>query len=209
MRRPNPDQRVDDSIRTFAEFKPREVHKLTGMAPALQRLWRRRGQMPLSDGDAQPITVHVVAEIYVRHQLGLGGLPPSESANIAAEAAPIVLWFALLNTEGACAVVGSKNEVAEFIDQFAHDHELATQISGISSEKAYRYLYRYGGRGTFQFAMDEKAVFNSRKFTLLSILDLEEIGTLLGSRAGRPLLTVEIPSDGVPRSMWERRLTSA
>lgn len=204
----NPDLRVDRYLCAFAEFKPGEVQKLTGMAPALQRLWKKRGQMPLGVGNPEPITARVVAEIYVRHQLGLGGLPPSESANIAAEAAPIVLWFALLNTEGACAVEGPKNEVAGFIDQFAYNHQLATQISGISPEKAYRYLYRYGGKGSFQFAMDEKAVFGSSKFTLLSMLDLEEIGTLLGRRAGRPLMTVEISSDAVPRTMWERRLTS-
>ncbi len=164
--------------------------------------------MPLRDGDPEPITARVVAEIYVRHQLGLGGLPPSESANISAEAAPIVLWFALLNTDGACAVVGPKNEVAEFIDQFVCNHKLASKLSGVSPEKASRFLYRYGGKGDFHFAMDNGTVFRARKFTLLSVLDLEEIGNSIGYRAGRPLLTVEIPSDTVPRSMWERRLTA-
>lgn len=207
MSRGNPPFRVSGNICTFAEFKPGEVHKLTGMAPALQRLWKRRGQLPSGDGDSEPITARVAAEIFVRHQLGLGALPPSESADIAAKAAPIVFWFALLNTDGACAVVGPRNEVTRFLGEFVYNHKLATELSGIVPEEAYRYLYRYGSKGPFNFAINDKAVFGSSKFTLLSVLDLERIGTVLGAAAGRPLLTVEVSSDTVPRAMWEKRLT--
>lgn len=208
MNRTNSDFLVDGYICTFAKFKPGEVHKLTGMTPALQRLWKRRGQMPLGYGDPEPITARVVAEVYVRHQLALAGLPPSESADIAAKAAQIVLWFGLLSINGACAVMGPKHLVADFIDQFMNSHHIATKLSGVTPERSFRYLYRFGGIGPFHFALGSDDIFNASTFTLLTVLDLETMGNSLAIQAGRPLLTVEIPSDTVPRSMWERRLVA-
>lgn len=208
MSRPNSEVLADGYIYTFTKFKPGEVYKLTGMTPDLQRLWKRRGQMPLGYGDSEPITARVVAEIYVRHQLALCGLPPSESADIAAQAAKIVLWFALLNHDGACAVVGPKQDVTDFINLFTRNDNLATTICGISINDVFRYLYRYGGKGQFQFAKDSDTVSKASTFTSLTLLDLEEIGNSIWSQTGRPLLTVEIPSDTIPRSMWERRLVA-
>jgi hypothetical protein len=208
LSRPNSESVVDGYIYTFTKFKPGEVHKLTGMTPDHQRLWKRRGQMPLGYGDSEPITARMVAEIYVRHQLALNGLPPSESADIAAKAAKIVLWFALLNHDGACAVVGPKQEVAEFIDEFARHDNLANTICGIYKDDVFLYLYRYGGKGPFQFVSDIETVFRASPFPSITFLDLEAMGSFIWRQAGRPLLTVEIPSDTVPRSMWERRLVA-
>src|SRR5690242_3300587 len=75
---------------TFAVFRPTEVGRITGVSPALQRVWKRRGQLPWGSGQPAPISAPVAAEMFVRHQLSLNGLPPSDSAEIGGESAAIV-----------------------------------------------------------------------------------------------------------------------
>ena len=185
--------RFDRSCVQFAEFKPSELFKLTGMSHTLQRVWKRRGQLPFGPGEAMPITPLAAAEIFVRHQLALIGLPPGESASMGRESAAIVLWHALVNTDGACEIFGPKEEVEALVQKCHASNFLASEMSGVSPDSAQRYLYRYDGSGKFDRAHDLPKIADQVIFATLTLFDLNHMGTLLGVRAGRPLLTVRLP----------------
>ena len=192
---------------TFTVFKPAELFKLTGMTPALQRVWKRRGQLPWNDQEASEVTAWEAAEIFVRHQFAAVGVPPSESQTISSNLAPVVLWHALLNTDSACEVVGPPEEVETFIERFRAGHQLASQITGVTSDKAFRYIYKFTGLEDFLFSQELGNVIAGSDFASLISLNLEYMGTLLGARAGRSLITIELLGDGIPGSKWTRRLT--
>ena len=191
----------------FAVFKPADLFKLTGMTSALQRVWKRRGQLPWSDQEKFEVTAWDAAEIFVRHQFAAVGVPPSESQAISGDMAPIVLWHALLNTDSACEVVGPPDEVEVFINKFRDGHQLASHITGVASNDAFRYVYKFTGLEKFLFSQELGSVIAGSDFTSLISLNLEYLGTLLGARAGRSLITIELPGDGGPGSKWTRRLT--
>lgn len=201
--------KIDGKTCTLANFTPAEVGHITGFSPALQRVWKRRGQLPLRKDGPALFTAPVIAEMFVRHQLSLNGVPPGDSANLGSQSAAVVVWHALLNTDGACEVLGPHKEVQLFLSEFREDHHLATKLSGVTSEIDYRYLYRCDGSGEFRRGHDIQHITATANFTTLALVDLNQMGTVLGTRARRPLLTVEWAARDTPPSDWIRRLTRA
>ncbi|WP_137788467.1 hypothetical protein [Sphingomonas sp. 3P27F8] len=194
-------------IFTYTQFKPARLFEITGMTPDLQQLWRRRGQLPWGNGKPRPITAIEAAEIFLRYQLSQVGVPPSESAEIGQVNAPIVLWYALLEVDGACAVRGPLNRVDEFLEEFRMTHKVATDLTGIHQDTSYRFLYRFNGEQEFTASFALPEIGPHSPFATLNVIDLHGIGSLLASRAESPLILVEIADSTVPRSEWVTKFT--
>jgi len=191
---------------TFAVFKPTEMGKITGLSPDLQRVWKRRGQLPWGNGEPAPFTAPVAAEMFVRHQLSLNGLPPGDSAEIGGGSAAIVFWFALLNVDGACEVVGPPEAVNQFLESFGSDSELVNELTG--SPPIHQFLYRYDGAGEFRRGKEMQEIVGSANFSSLALIDLEDIAMKLCARAKRPLITVELSDCSASPAKIIRRLTA-
>ncbi|WP_292080570.1 MULTISPECIES: hypothetical protein [Brevundimonas] len=181
---------VPDKI-TFTEFLPAEVAAITGLNVETQRVWRRREQLPGSGTPARFSPLDV-AEIFIRYQFSLHGLPPGQSQAIGRAYAPTLLHFALINVDGACEVIGSKDDVDLFVHAFEDGEGPAGQIS--SATNVTRYLWHAGEAVRETNDLGEITAANGH--VSASFVDLVEAGVRLAEAARRPLVTVEFPTVG-------------
>lgn len=187
-----------------AHFTPSELAAITGLSPEMQRVWRRRGQLPEGVGSPARFNATDAAELIVRYQLSRYGVSPSESADAGKRAAPLVLWFALLDADGACEVIGSEADVLSFLERFQEGHDLAAGLAGAATRA--RYVWRADG-DELEFVSDLQDAGEAGEFLSGFFIDLSHAGTRLAAVAGRPLMTVELERSGGTQGKRVRRLT--
>ena len=197
---------VDAARRSIkqARFTPAELADMTGLSTDMQRVWRRRDQLPEGEGSPARFSAIDAAEVMIRYELSRFGVPPGDSAEVAKKAASMVLWFALLGADGACEVFGQERDVEQFLAEFADSHVLAAEMAGATT--LARYIWRTDG-DEVDFVSDLQEAGTFGDFLSGFFIDLEHAGTRMAEIAGRPLLTVEIePIEGQPGKRV-RRLT--
>lgn len=188
---------------TFTEFLPAEVAAITGLNVETQRVWRRRDQLPGSGTPARFSPLDV-AQVFIRYQFALHGLPPGQSQSIGETYASMLLHFALLNVDGACEVTGSNDDVDRYVSDFQDSENPARQISG--AQKSVRYLWHADGEAVHE-TNDLSEIAEAKGHVSASFVDLIEAGTRFGQMARRPLVTVEFAVDAGARR--HRRLTGS
>ena len=171
---------------------------MTGLTPDLQRVWRRRDQLPFYEVGANDFSISQVAEILVRYKLAVGGMPPSASKHAAKSAAPFVLWFAFATVDGACEVNGGTEDVERFIDGLRDGGDALDDLAGTVEASVVRYLVRTDGADP-EFQQDAGDVLSAGGFVSIFVLDLAAAGEAMALAAGgRPLVTVTYPTAGRP-----------
>ncbi|MNS23773.1 hypothetical protein D3C72_555990 [compost metagenome] len=146
-----------------------------------------------------------MAQVFIRYQFALHGLPPGQSQSIGEIYAPMLLHFALLSVDGACEVTGSNDDVDRYVSDFQDSENPARQISG--AQKSVRYLWHADGEAVHETNdLGEIAAANGQ--VSASFVDLIEAGIRFGQTARRPLVTVEfrLPDNTTRR---HRRLTGS
>ena len=187
----------------FAQFSSVEVCKIVGISPALLRLWRSRGQVCGGGGKCGTFNSRETAELMIKFELSKHGVPPSESDEVSSAAAQIMLWFALLNCDGACEAIGCAKDADNFIERFRADDEVAARLT--DKPKVREFLVKIGS-GIPEFRKElgpEMLEFaTARSF---SVISLPKAAHDLAIAARRPLFTVDVSGD-TPEPMV-RRLT--
>ena len=203
MSRWGPGFHVNGNRCEFNEFTPGEVARITGLSASLQRVWRKRGHIVFGDRATARFNSRDVAELFVRYQLSLLGTPPGESEDIGCLAAQIVLWFALLHSDGAAEVTGIPEHVEWFTEEFQRNDTFVHHMTGKPVVK--RYLFRPPG-GKLVFVDDVRLILNEEAHFALACVDLGAIGFHLAEEARKPLFNI----DASPRIGGKRvrRLTS-
>lgn len=186
----------------LAKFSANELATIAGIPLPLQRAWRARGQLPGGSGKRASFDSLEVAEIQVRYLLSLNGIAPSESGEIGAAAARLVLLFSLLNHDGACEVRGDQAAQSDFLSAFEASDAIASEIAG--SPEQFAYLWR-GDGGAASLVPDIAQIVEDGGYVAHFFLDLIAAGSQLAERAERPLVSVSLPSEGSTKST--RRLT--
>jgi hypothetical protein len=169
---------------------------MTGLTPDLQRVWRRRDQLPAYEPGTTDFSVLQVAEILVRYNLSVAGLSPSASGKPGSAAAPYVLWFALATVDGACEVVGEAGDVDTYVNRLRDGGHELDALAGVSEEGVYRYLVRTN-RGDIEFHHDAGGLVAGGGFVWTLIVDLAAAGEAMAlATRGRPLVTVTLATVG-------------
>lgn len=182
-------------------FSPAELAVLSGLNAEMQRVWRRRDQLP-GTGNPTRFTSLEAAEVLVRHRLSLFGVTPGQSQEIGQRAAPLAVYFSLLDADGACEVLGQKDDVDRILDDHDNGDRLARWITGV--EEINRFLWR-ADDGDLDLVADIQDITLPGEHITAFFIDLMAAGSRLGETAGRPLVTVqlELPAGSRPY----RRLT--
>lgn len=185
----------------FASYSPRELAEISGLSTDMQRVWRKRGQLaPSSSGHArfQPVEVIEISIRYALSKLGvaLADVPPIGSLPINA-----VIYHALLNSDGACELVGPVPEVNSFLNQFKEDHGLAFALAGKPSCSNYLIL---DDEDRVRILDNPQQVFDGMGASII-VIDLQVIGCRLVERGRKAIMTVEFPAMAGVRQV--RRLT--
>lgn len=193
--------RLDSWECSYSIFSSTDLTRITGIPGPIQRLWRSRGFLAKSSGANPTFSTLEAAEIFVRYDLSKFGLPPSESKEIGEAAAKIVLLFALLNSDGACEVIGKHGEVSGFLEEFEEDPEIAIRLCG--NPELHRYLFRTLSGQIAMVDSLEMAVANHR-LRSGAFMDLEQAASEFATRAKGPLISVCLSAEGESDT---RRLT--
>lgn len=187
---------------SYAEFTPGEVSLMTGLSQELQRVWRRRGQIAAANGATARFDALKVAELFVRHELSLWGCSPKETTIIGSRTAPTILYFALLNGDGACQIMATLGQAEKFIAEFTEEDGFIRKMSGC--EDTSRFICG-NDKHDFSMAADMASVLAEELRTSILVLDLQLLGTTLADRAPRALVNVVGPSLACERTV--RKLT--
>lgn len=138
----------------------------------------------------------------VGYDLSRLGVPPSETNEIGSAAAQIMLWFALLNSDGTCEVNGTHEDTSSFLEHFAEDERIASALT--AEPKVRRYLWK-GPDEKLSFTADIAKVIGAQDQRAMTFIDLERSAFDLAKRAGKPLFSIDVSGDAIGRRV--RRLT--
>lgn len=173
----------------LGQFSPREVASMTGLSTELQRVWRRRGHLPARSGSHARFDARDVAAIAVRHDLTRMGFAPPDTVEIGRLSASIVLYFALLSSDGAAYFQGSFKRIAEITQRLVDDSEMAMLIAEVTEERRYILI---SDPPAWEFVDDAAAVLSDERYTAMLLLDLAMIGRRLIADNPKPLFLIDV-----------------
>lgn len=187
----------------FAKFTSTETCDIVGMSPALLRLWRSRGQVSGGGGKSATFDAREVAELMIKYELSKFGVSPSDSGETSCKAAQIMLWFALLNSDGTCEAIGTEADTDRFIERFKTDHLVAAMLTGEPEFLQFIVKSSVGDLTFYKELTDELLAFNSTRSIYVVSLQKAALDLAIGAR--RPLFSVDVSGDTPERIV--RRLT--
>jgi len=173
----------------LGQFSPGEVAGITGLSADLQRVWRRRGHLPARTGSHASFDARDVAALAVRHDLARMGFAPPDTVEIGRLAAPIVLYFALLSSDGAAHLQGRFKRIAQITQRLTDDEKLAMVISEV--RKPWRYVL-ITDPPAWEFVGDAAATLSEERFPAMLVLDLALIGQRLVIENPKPLFLIDV-----------------
>jgi hypothetical protein len=183
-----------------AIYTPSELEGISGLSVDLQRVWRRRGQLPALAGKHARFTIADVVEITIRTALSRAGVPPSDEIDLK-DATKAAKYHAVFS-HAAVELIGPAAAVDCLYDYFEKDSdELGRLLVGDPSQTSYLVLTaqrqtRIVDRLEDLIAHDEELNF---------VYNIQRLGVLLVERGRKPVFIIQWPSD--PKVRQKRKLT--
>jgi len=186
--------------REEAEFILTEVEALSGLTAETVRSWRRKGYLPPIKAYAK-ITVTELAALVIRKRLTNYGFGPAESQHVADRHAPLLLYYAVLDTVGSCEVRGTLQALLQFEAEFDRGEDLAKEVAGVEGSPA-TVLVSIDGSELVAEAVQALDIGEDSGDGYF--INLRGLGRQLGAAAGKPLVKIQLP---VPDGDRSRQLT--
>jgi hypothetical protein len=191
----------------YAVYTPGELERISGLGTDMQRVWRRRGQLPaLGSGHAR-FSIPEAIEITIRYALSKVGIAPSELELDLSEATSATMLHAVYDAEGACEIIGPADEVDLLLETFRQDNtplpgRLVAGLLG-SSPKSSHYLIINEWHETR--IVDDPYHIVPETEELNIVFNLAPLGARLVERGRKPVVTIQFPDRSGHRTV--RRLT--
>jgi hypothetical protein len=196
---------LPDAVITPAVYTPGDLEQISGLRTDMQRVWRRRGQLPALESGHARFSIQEVVEITFRYAMSKIGIPPSELKLDLSEATRAAKFHAVF-AHGGCEVIGPPDEVDTFIRTFAEDHELGISLvesQDASSLKPSSYMVLNEWHETRIVDDAEHLVRDTDELNI--VFNLALVGARLVERGRKPVLTVRFQERSGRRTV--RRLT--
>lgn len=180
----------------LANLTPAQLEKVSGLSTTLQRVWRRRGEIPARTGSQASFSARDAAAISVGVALNRYGISPAEAMDIGKRHAAIALRCAL-ERGGACEVTGPRETVKHFVALFnGDDLSFLAELAGQQDSDLRRLLYSLDGEAPrledFVFTEIEELPSVSGYF-----VNLQAIGHRLLTVVGGPLFRIQLVTKDV------------
>jgi hypothetical protein len=191
---------------TLAVYTPADLERISGLRTDMQRVWRRRGQLPtLGSGHAR-FSIQEVVEITFRYAMSKIGIPPSELKLDLAEATRAAKVHAVF-AHGGCEVIGPAEVIDTFISNFAEDDGRLgiSLIEGRDANSLKPSSYMVLDEWHEPRIVDDPEGLIRGTDELSIVFNLALIGARLVERGRKPVLTVRFPDQPGQRTV--RRLT--
>lgn len=181
---------LSDLTITLTEVTPAETERASGLSVDLQRVWRRRGQLPDRAGPHARFDIFALAAVMVRYALTQRGVSPGDSLQIGVAAAPSVVWCALMYADGVCEVRGSPDNVDAFEAAYFEDDALINRLAGTAPSDVGRYMIAFDDEDPI-LENDPGAAIEASGAETSYVVSLDVLGSRLAERVGKPLLVVQ------------------
>jgi hypothetical protein len=185
-----------------------ELEQVSDLSTGMQRVWRQRGYLPPIERGHARFDLRTAASVMVRQALSQRGLSPAESAEHGDLAAPMVIFSALMDADGACEVVGEPHAVTAFADAYLKDTSLISKLAGVDPGGVRRYMLAFEDDPP-ELDDDLGSVIDASGAASGCFINLLVLGERLADRLRRPLIRVELDgpvSDPAVRRRQVRRL---
>lgn len=184
-----------------AVYTPGELERISGLSADMQRVWRRRGQLPFHGSGHARFTIAEVVEITLRTSLSKVGVPPGESVPGLSKAAAAAMFHAAF-CHGGVEVIGPTAEVEEFLHIFENDGgQLCSFLVGNPPRSHYLVL---NDRREIRI-VDEPGEIVADEEESVIVFNLVLLGARLVERGRKPVVMVRFPDQSHNRTI--RRLT--
>ena len=195
------DQWLSQAVVTQAVYTPSELERISGLGTDMQRVWRRRGQLPpLKTGHAR-FTIPEAIEISFRYALSKAGIPPSEMKLDLSGATSAAIFHAIF-AHGGCEVIGPADEIDDFLQAFAEDQgELGMLLAGSPAASSYLVIDEWHQTRI----VDDPQQLISDNEELNIIFNLALVGARLVERGRKPVISLRLANR--PGTREVRRLT--
>jgi hypothetical protein len=176
---------------------PAELENVSKLSTTLQRVWRRRGEIPERKSGHASFSVDDAASISIAVALNRFGHSPAESMEIGKKYAAVALRCAL-GHGGACEVTGNREDVREFSARFKDDYSFVAALVGEQNSEPLRFLYSFDGEPPRLTDPELEPIDELSKVSGYFV-NLEAIGIRLLTVADRPLFKIRLGSKDVDK----------
>lgn len=188
---------------TLTAFTPAQAERISGIALATQRDYRRRGYLPQNEGHAR-FNAFDLAEMLVLNELAAKGIGPKEGLEVSKACAVGIVYNALAHVEAyegdhlrayewnAAAFPGG---IAWAVKADWLRRTLLTE-HGYHAAPAHLFCWWADGSKTFEEGIlvpsDPSGVLDQRWCGPVVVLSLKELGLMMLRRAGVGLVHFEL-----------------
>ncbi|HEX3422297.1 MAG TPA: hypothetical protein VHS33_02690 [Sphingomicrobium sp.] len=188
---------LGESTIRHAVYTPAELEKISGLSADMQRVWRRRGQLPSHGSGHARFSIPEAIDITLRYALSKIGIPPSDLKLDLSKATSAAMAFAIFS-HGGCEVVGPADDVDQFLLQFSEDQgELGVYLAGSPKEFHYLVLNEWHESRVVDDPTD--LVSNAEELSI--VFNLELLGSRLVERGRKPVVTIRLPDRSGQRTV--------
>lgn len=184
-----------------AVYTPGDLERISGLGADMQRVWRRRGQLPSFGSAHARFSIEQVVEITLRAALSRKGVPPG-TLGLDLSAATSGAMFHAVFCHGGAEAIGPTNEVERFLETFEKDRgQLGSFLVGNPERSNYLAL---NDHGKLRIVDDREQLITDDEEDVI-VFNLAQLGARLVERGRKPVVTVRFPADKGGRMI--RRLT--
>lgn len=173
---------------------PAELETASGLSTTLQRVWRRRGEIPQRTSGHATFSPQDVASIAIAVALNKFGYTPSEAMQFGNAYHSVVMRCAL-ERGGACEVIGTREGLRKFRTQFDEDLSFLAALVGQRNLDNAWLLCSLDGEAP-RLTNRGFGNFDTLPNTFGYFVNLQAIGGHLLDVAARPLLKIQLDSEG-------------
>jgi hypothetical protein len=199
------EDRLPQATITPAVYTPADLERISGLRTDMQRVWRRRGQLPALQSGHARFSIQEVVEITFRYAMSKIGIPPSELKLDLAEATRAAKLHAVF-AHGGCEIIGPADVVDTFVWNFAEDGgELGISlVEGLDADDL-KASYLVLNEWHEARIVDDPEQLMRKDDELNIVFNLILVGARLVERGRKPVLTLRFPDQPGQRTV--RRLT--
>jgi hypothetical protein len=191
---------------TPAVYTPGDLERISGLRADMQRVWRRRGQLPPLESGHARFSIQQAVEITFRYAMSKVGIPPSEVELDLSSAARAAIFHGVL-AYGGCEAIGPSGDVDAFLSEFADDNgKLGLSLVGYqeaSCLKPSNYMVLNEWHETRIVDDPNDLVSGTEELSL--VFNLKLVGERLVERSRKPVVSVRFSDRAGQRTV--RRLT--
>lgn len=172
---------------SFNEFSPSELAQATGLGADMQRVWRKRGHLPVKSGARASFSCKEVLEIAIRYELSKLGVSPSVTEDAAELGTPTLMLATFFNERGPLEVRGTLEGIGGISSKIERVRTFFEDLTGGVFDQRYLISFK---APVFLLASSIEAEFKKVEHASAIIVDLHALANMLVRASPKPFVTV-------------------